>query len=146
MNTPCLAPGFYILCFGRQARTQGGNNRFGARCARKRRVDRRRDGAKLLHKALDRRHRLSINRFDKAETTEEVRASWKEAVQRGEIPGAYWAALTHPATNDVLLREIFAEVHMLSHLVGDANRADIRRLASRTARIGPDRGSQVSRQ
>jgi len=43
-------------------------------------------------------------------------------------PGAYWAALSHPATNDVLLREIFADVHMLSHLVGAANRADIRRL------------------
>jgi hypothetical protein len=86
------------------------------------------EGAKLLHKALDRRHRVSINRFDKAKTTEEVRAAWKEAVQRGEIPGAYWAALSHSATNDVLLREIFADVHMLSHLVGAANRADIRRL------------------
>jgi hypothetical protein len=88
----------------------------------------RHDGAKLLHKALDRRHRVSINRFDKAKTAEEVRAAWKEAVQRGDIPGAYWAALSHPATNDMLLREIFADVHMLSHLVGAANRADIRRL------------------
>ena len=88
----------------------------------------RHEGARLLHKALDRRHRVTINRFDKAKTTEEVRAAWKEAVQRGEIPGAYWAALSHPATNDTLLREVFAEVHMLSHLVGAANRADIRRL------------------
>jgi hypothetical protein len=88
----------------------------------------RNEGAKLLHKALDRRHRVSINRFDKAKTTEEVRAAWKEAMQRGDIPGAYWAALSHPATNDGLLREIFADVHMLSHLVGAANRADIRRL------------------
>jgi len=88
----------------------------------------RHDGAKLLHKALDRRHRVSINRFDRAKTAAEVRAAWKEAVQRGDIPGAYWAALSHPATNDVLLREIFADVHMLSHLVGAANRADIRRL------------------
>jgi hypothetical protein len=87
----------------------------------------RQDGAKLLHKALDRRHRVSINQFDKAKTAAEVHATWKEAVQRGDIPGAYWAALTHPATNDGLLREIFANVHMLSHLVGAANRADIRR-------------------
>jgi hypothetical protein len=91
-------------------------------------ASRRHGGAKLLHKALDRRHRLSINQFDKARTTEEVCASWKEAMQRGEIPGAYWAALTHPATNDALVRDIFADVHMLSHLVGAANRADIRRL------------------
>ena len=88
----------------------------------------RHEGAKLLHKALDRRHRVSINRFDKAKNAEEVRAAWKEAVQRGDIPGAYWASLSHPATNDALLSEIFADVHMLSHLVGAANRADIRRL------------------
>jgi hypothetical protein len=88
----------------------------------------RHGGAKLLHKALDRRHRISLNQFAKAKTPEEVRGIWKEAVQRGDIPGAYWAALSHPATNDVLLREIFADVHMLSHLVGAANRADIRRL------------------
>jgi Uncharacterized protein conserved in bacteria (DUF2325) len=88
----------------------------------------RHEGAKLLHKALDRRYRGSINQFDRAKTPEEVRAVWKDAVQRGDIPGAYWASLTHPATNSALLREIFAEVHMLSHLVGAAHRADIRRL------------------
>jgi hypothetical protein len=88
----------------------------------------RHDGAKLLHKALDRRYRVSISQFDRAKTPEEVRATWKDAVQRGDIPGAYWTSLTHPATNNALLREIFGEVHMLSHLVGAANRADIRRL------------------
>jgi hypothetical protein len=86
------------------------------------------DGAKLLHKALDRRHRVAISQFDKAKTAAEVRALWREASDRGDIPGAYWAALTHPAINEALVREIFAEVHMLSHLVGAANRADIRRL------------------
>jgi hypothetical protein len=85
-------------------------------------------GAKLLHQALDRRHRVAINQFDRAKMVAEVRTLWGEAVQRGEIPGAYWAALTHPATDDALVRSIFSEVHMLSHLVGAANRADIRRL------------------
>lgn len=86
------------------------------------------DGARRLHKALDRRHRIAINRFDRAKSVTEVQALWREFVQAGDIPGAYWAALTHPATTDALVREIFAEVHMLSHLVGAANRADIRRL------------------
>src|ERR1700687_1842784 len=59
------------------------------------------DGAgKLLHKTLDKRHRLAINQLEKAKTAEEVRALWREAVKRGDIPGAYWAVFTHPATND----------------------------------------------
>ncbi|MBI2740839.1 MAG: DUF2325 domain-containing protein [Rhodospirillales bacterium] len=89
-----------------------------------------RDGAaKVLHKALDRKHRVAVARFDKAGTVDEVRAEWREAVKRGDIPGGYWAAMTHPAASDALVREIFGEVHMLSHLVGAANRADIRKLA-----------------
>jgi hypothetical protein len=38
------------------------------------------------------------------------------------------AALTHPATTQDIVTRIFAGVHMLSHVVGTANRADIRRL------------------
>jgi len=88
-----------------------------------------RDGrGKLLHKALDRRHRSTLSRFDKAETIDDVRAFWQLALKDGDIPGAYWAAMTHSATTDTLIREIFGDVHMLSHLVGAANRADIRRL------------------
>ncbi|HEY7688029.1 MAG TPA: hypothetical protein VH835_05030 [Dongiaceae bacterium] len=86
--------------------------------------------AKLLSKALDRRHRLTLNQFAKAGSAAELRRLWDEAVQRGDIPGAYWAVITHHAANDELVRHVFGEVHMLSHLVGAANRADIRRLTS----------------
>jgi hypothetical protein len=48
--------------------------------------------------------------------------------KQGDIPGPYWAALTHPATTQDIVSRIFAGVHMLSHVVGTANRADIRRL------------------
>jgi hypothetical protein len=84
--------------------------------------------AKLLHKALDERHRIAIHRFAKGHTEDEVRSLWRDSVRRGEIPGAYWATLTHPATTRTLIRDAFGEVHMLSHLVGAANRANIRRL------------------
>lgn len=94
------------------------------------------NAAKLLHKALDKRHRMVINQFDAAKTVEQVRILWQEAVKRGEIPGAYWAALTHAATNEALIRDVFGEVHMLSHLVGAANRADIRRLSVLEAENG----------
>ena len=86
------------------------------------------NAAKLLNKALDLRHRVAVNQFAKAAAEDGVRALWRDAVRRGEIPGAYWATLTHAATTPALIREAFGEVHMLSHLVGAANRADIRRL------------------
>src|SRR5215469_7939367 len=88
----------------------------------------RQDGSKLLNKALDRRHHIAINQFAKAKSDAAVDALWADAVRRGDIPGAYWAVLTHPASGDALRRKVFGEVHMLSHLVGAANRADIRRL------------------
>jgi hypothetical protein len=84
--------------------------------------------SKLLQKALDRRHRAAINQFSRAQDVEEVRTLWSNAVERAEIPGGYWAVLTHPQTTEELVRHVFGEVHMLSHLVGAANRADIRRL------------------
>jgi hypothetical protein len=83
---------------------------------------------KFVQKALDRRHRGAINQFAKAKDTEAVRLLWAEALKRGDIPGAYWALLTHPATTEALAKQVFGEVHMLSHLIGAANRADIRRL------------------
>jgi hypothetical protein len=89
---------------------------------------RRADGAKFLQKALDRRHRAAIARFAKAKDAAAVLALWDEALQQGDIPGAYWAALTHPAATDEVVKRAFGDVHMLSHLVGAANRADIRRL------------------
>jgi hypothetical protein len=86
------------------------------------------DAARQLHKALDHRHKLAVSQFAKADAEDAVRALWRDAVRRGDIPGAYWATLTHPLTNQTIVREAFGEVHMLSHLVGAANRADIRRL------------------
>jgi hypothetical protein len=85
-------------------------------------------GAVHLQKALDRAHRLALNQFAKAKDAAAVAALWEDALERGDIPGAYWALLTHPATTDKMVKHVFGKVHMLSHLVGAANRADIRRL------------------
>jgi hypothetical protein len=86
------------------------------------------DAARQLHKTLDHRHKLAVSQFAKAGTEDALRSLWRDAVRRGDIPGAYWATLTHPLTNQTIIREAFGDVHMLSHLVGSANRADIRRL------------------
>src|SRR6185295_16990061 len=86
-------------------------------------------GSKLLHKLLDKKHRITVSQFAKAKSEAEVGALWDEAVKRGEIPGAYWAVMSHALTSEALVKRVFGQVHMLSHLVGAANRADIRRLA-----------------
>jgi hypothetical protein len=85
-------------------------------------------GGKLIQKALDRRHEAAIKQFAKAKDETALSEMWNDAVRRGDIPGAYWAVLSHPATTDGLMRRVFGDVHMLSHMVGAANRADIRRL------------------
>ena len=85
-------------------------------------------GAKHLQKTLDRRHHSALHQFAKAKHADTVCALWQDAMKRGDIPGAYWALLTHPAATDAMVKQAFGEVHMLSHLVGAANRADIQRL------------------
>jgi Uncharacterized protein conserved in bacteria (DUF2325) len=86
--------------------------------------------ARLLQKALDRRYEATIKRFNRAQNVEEVHSLWDDARRSGDVPGAYWALLTHPATTQELRQSAFGDVHMLSHLVGSTNRADIRRLAT----------------
>jgi hypothetical protein len=85
-------------------------------------------GGRLIQKALDRRHEAAIKQFAKAGNKAALGSLWDEAVRRGDIPGAYWAVLSHPLATDALMRKAFGDVHMLSHMVGAANRADIRRL------------------
>lgn len=100
---------------------------------------------KLLNKMLDKRHEAHIKRFARAKTAEEVRALWLAALERGDIPGAYWAALSHPATDQAVVSEVFGEVHMLSHLVGTSNRADIVRLRQLEGELG-ERDEKIARQ
>ena len=86
--------------------------------------------AKALNKALDQRHDAVVRSFSKARDAEALATLWDEALQHGEVPGAYWALLTHREVTPELRQKAFGDVHMLSHLVGAANRADIRRLVA----------------
>jgi hypothetical protein len=100
---------------------------------------------KLLNKTLDHRHEAAIRRFAKASNTAQVRELWLEAFEQGGIPGAYWALLTHPATDRPLVEEAFGQVHMLSHMVGSSNRVDIVRLRTLEHDLG-ERDEKISRQ
>ena len=90
---------------------------------------------KLLNKALDRRHEKIIRRFSRAGSASDIRILWREAFDSGDIAGAYWAVLSHPIQDQDLIRDVFGEVHMLSHLIGSASRLDIARLAKLEAAV-----------
>ena len=97
----------------------------------------RRDaGAKMLQRALDRRHALAIKQYANAKDEQALRQLWDESMRSSDIPGAYWALLSHAAATETIVKKAFQDVHMLSHLVGAANRADIRRLRELEAENG----------
>jgi hypothetical protein len=100
---------------------------------------------KLLNKALGNRHETTIRRFAKASDTTQVRELWLEAFEQGNIPGGYWAVLTHPATDRPLIEEAFGQVHMLSHMVGSSNRIDIVRLRTLERELA-ERDEKIARQ
>lgn len=87
-------------------------------------------GGKALQKALDARYSAALRRFSAARDGDAVLALWNESLANGDIPPAYWALMTHPATTMEVRQAAFGELHMLSHLVGAANRADLRRLVA----------------
>lgn len=86
--------------------------------------------AKELTKLLDARHAQAIKRFKTVTSETGMSTLWREAMASGDVPGAYWALMTHPSSTYKLRSLAFGDVHMLSHLVGASNRADIRRLAA----------------
>src|SRR5262245_36253608 len=103
------------------------------------------NSAKILNNALDDKHESFIKRFAKVTTTIDLRALWNQALERGEIPGAYWALLTHRASDRELVQDAFGEVHMLSHMVGSSNRIDIARLRQLETAL-EDRDAKIVRQ
>ncbi len=83
----------------------------------------------LLNKALNKKYESSIRTFKRCTSPGEIRNLWREAFDIGNIPGPYWAALSHPCIDYEVTIKIYSDVHMLSHLVGSSNRADIARLS-----------------
>ncbi|RTL44242.1 MAG: DUF2325 domain-containing protein [Burkholderiales bacterium] len=88
------------------------------------------DASKALHKALDQRHAGAVRTFAAAKTPVDLAACWQNAWQQGEIQGAYWAVLTHKLVTPELRQTAFGAVHMLSHLMGSANRHEMQRFVA----------------
>lgn len=89
--------------------------------------------AKMLNKLLDKRHGAAVRKARALKSEKELEDFWAEAQNAGNIPGPYWAVLSHPAATKALSERMFADMHMLSHLVGASNRAGIRQLTAMEA-------------
>lgn len=100
--------------------------------------------AAYLNKYLDKKFRKDVRLFAKCTEQTSLEAAWKHCVKSGDIPGPFWALMSHPAAGNDLLNRAFGEIHMLSHLMGAANRADIKRLGRMERRLD-ELGQALSR-
>ncbi|MEA4856429.1 DUF2325 domain-containing protein [Solidesulfovibrio sp.] len=85
--------------------------------------------AKYLQRFLDKKYRRELRTFLRETDPAKLKRLWRERADAGDVPGPFWAMMCHPTAPEELLREIYGEVHMLSHRVGAANRAELSRLS-----------------
>lgn len=84
--------------------------------------------SEALQKELERRYAGDVQRFRAARTTREVGALWARAVAAGNLPGAFWAGLTHARCTPELEQQMCRDIHMVQHQAGACARADIDRV------------------
>lgn len=84
--------------------------------------------AEAMQRLLEQKFRREVAEFDKAQQDAEVLALWKASLDRGEVAGPMWAAMTHKAASRETRHAVYADVHMLSHQVGAGQAADLRQL------------------
>lgn len=85
--------------------------------------------AKVTQKFLDHKFASAVRRFQSAKNPQTLTALWQNAYEQGEVAGAFWAAATHPQSNEDFAFVLFGDVHMLSHLQGASLRIDLEHLA-----------------
>ncbi len=81
--------------------------------------------SEALQKELERRYAGDVARFRAAKSTEEVANLWAKAVAAGNVPGAFWAGLTHPRCTADLEQRMCRDIHMVQHQAGACVRADM---------------------
>jgi hypothetical protein len=83
--------------------------------------------AEVLHKELERRFAFALRQVAAIKSTEALTAWWREQRDDERMPGALWSVLTHARCDTVLESEVLADVHMLQHQCGAAQRVDMAR-------------------
>jgi len=84
--------------------------------------------SEAVQKELERRYAGMIQRFRTARDAAALEALWTAAVASGDVPGPFWAGLSHPQCTPELQERMCRDLHMIQHQAGAATRADINRL------------------
>lgn len=91
--------------------------------------------ARAIQKLLDKRYAVIIQKVDACRSEAERAELWQGEYAAGRIPGAYWAFITHNEIGGALLKRIFGEVHMLSHVLGRVTHRSAMRASELEARL-----------
>jgi hypothetical protein len=83
--------------------------------------------SEALHKALEARFVPAVRQATPLRSVQALAEAWRGRRHDERMPGALWATLTHPRCDTVLESQVLADVHMLQHQLGAAQRVDLAR-------------------
>lgn len=84
--------------------------------------------SKKVQNYLNKKFKLEVQKT-KIMTGDKLKGFWKAALYGGNMIGAFWAVMMHPESDEAMKRIFYGDIHMLSHLSGASNRADLMRLS-----------------
>jgi Uncharacterized protein conserved in bacteria (DUF2325) len=71
--------------------------------------------SEALQSQIEKTHRTSVVRFRAAKSQADLLELWNQTVVKGDLAGAFWAALTHPRCDTNLQDVLYRHMHMLEH-------------------------------
>lgn len=74
--------------------------------------------AKQTQKLLNKKFRTDISQLRSSVNEADLLNQWQSFNDTGKIAAGVWTLFTHPACTSLVMEQIFADVHMLSHLSG----------------------------
>ncbi len=83
--------------------------------------------ARLMQKELDAAYQNAVRAGKTIHCETDLRKFWSESKAKGDIPGPYWALMSHPYRTPRLSHDAFGDVHMLSHVQGISHIPEQRR-------------------
>jgi hypothetical protein len=86
--------------------------------------------ADAVQRDLDRRYAAFLRRASACKTADDLMEWWLANSDGAELPGALWAVVTHARCSTNLEHAVLAEVHMMQHQLGHAERADHARVSA----------------